>query len=199
MSPTVERSHGVFARGTSQNVMSCVESLGEATLQENERCWPMLTPQRSFFVENTVPRWQEILSRYLLQAITAIRLGRRGGGGPGGRRPGEWTGGEDWGLSPPAPPPRHWWRRSLWRPVAVVWGADWRRADDGPATAYRWAEVGGQHHHNRPPPPRSLNGAAFDRLITQPPQDPPPSFQRSSSRRRRRRWRCEWVGGAPSG
>jgi hypothetical protein len=32
----------------------------------------MLTPQRSFFVENTVPRWREILSRYLLQAITAI-------------------------------------------------------------------------------------------------------------------------------
>jgi hypothetical protein len=24
--------------------MSCVESLGEATRQENERCWPMLTP-----------------------------------------------------------------------------------------------------------------------------------------------------------
>ncbi len=67
----------LFPRGTSQNVMSCIESLGEATLQENERCWPMLTPQRSFFVENTVPRWQEILSRYLLQAITAIPRCRR--------------------------------------------------------------------------------------------------------------------------
>jgi hypothetical protein len=69
-----------FCKGTSENVMSCVESLGEATLQENERCWPMLTPQRSFFIENTVPRWREILSRYLLQAITAIVVDYSGEG-----------------------------------------------------------------------------------------------------------------------